>query len=217
MSPPLCITDVKDDDYSSSVSSSSPTIHNDEPQAVRRKPVVLFGDVEVRTHERLLGDNPGSHDGPSITLGWKYNCSEAVSVDDWEAHKYSDEKQEEPSSVQRRKPRRSRVELFLSAAQRVLILQNIGYSTAAIGRNAEYVKQCQEERKATLLEYQQQQQKEKELQQKEKQEEAKLQEIAEKSSKREQLGSKKPNMCQHNPTRARLSALDTAEGKTLRS
>ena len=216
MSPPLSIPDVKDDEDISSNSSSSPTIHNDEPQAVRRKPVVQFGHVEVRIHERLLGDNPGSHEGPSITCGWKYNCSEAVSVDAWETQ--GEEQQEEPSSVQRRKPRRSRPELFLSAAQRVQILQNIGYSTAAIGRNAQYVKQCQEERKATLLEYQQQQQKEKELQKEnEEKEEARLQEIAEKSCKREQLGSKKPNMCQHNPTRARLSTLDTAEGKTLRS
>ena len=65
-------------------------------QGRRKKPTsrhqtttkVSFGNVAIREYARCLGNNPTlSHDGPSLSIDWKYKCKRTVSLDEYEQMK----------------------------------------------------------------------------------------------------------------------------------
>ena len=48
---------------------------------------VSFGDIEIRSHEIILGDNPGVSGGPPLTIDWEPFELSACSVDEYEYEK----------------------------------------------------------------------------------------------------------------------------------
>mmetsp|Transcript_42233 Transcript_42233/g.61698 ORF Transcript_42233/g.61698 Transcript_42233/m.61698 type:complete len:243 (-) Transcript_42233:90-818(-) len=75
------------------------------------KQSVSFGAIEVRTHERMLGDHPCVSDGAPVTLGWKYNQQDAMPVD-----KYERARGPTRQLDQLRIPREMRVQILLEHA-----------------------------------------------------------------------------------------------------
>jgi hypothetical protein len=60
-----------------------------------------FSHLEIREYEITLGDNPGGHQGPPVSLGWEYDerRTQVVPLDHYE---------------ETRPPRRSRVEMYMT-------------------------------------------------------------------------------------------------------
>mmetsp|Transcript_1840 Transcript_1840/g.2529 ORF Transcript_1840/g.2529 Transcript_1840/m.2529 type:complete len:195 (+) Transcript_1840:158-742(+) len=56
-----------------------------EEEARRIKKAVSFGDIQMRRYAQTLGDHPCTSRGPPISLDWKYNEEESVSVDEHES------------------------------------------------------------------------------------------------------------------------------------
>lgn len=80
---------------------------------------VSFKDVYVRKYSRILGDNPACSSGPSLSIGWEYEPEQTYSVDEWEYNRddlaYND-----------------LADIMISARQRILILQRLGYTDEEI-------------------------------------------------------------------------------------
>jgi len=101
---------------------------------------VTFGNVKVRTCELVLGDNPSfSGNGPSLSLGWKYNKKEkVVALDTFEK--------------KRIKERKSMDKLQLSPEKREKIAKRNGFSRHDIEENAKQMAQIHRRRERTLKE-----------------------------------------------------------------
>lgn len=82
-----------------------------------RETKIKFGNIIVRTYERILGDNPCST-GPPLSIGWRYNHKRAISIDDFERVRLT--------------TRRESHDLVLSRERRERILMTIGYSRAEL-------------------------------------------------------------------------------------
>lgn len=54
---------------------------------VRRKSGVEFSQIRIREYEQTLGDNPSVSFGPPITLDWKFEEREPVSLEQYEAQR----------------------------------------------------------------------------------------------------------------------------------
>lgn len=80
------------------------------------KRVVSFDQVEIREYPVILGNNPASHYGPSIELGWEYNIPEATPMP---VDKY--ERTRQPQRLKKQKY------LYLSQVKREDILKQGGY------------------------------------------------------------------------------------------
>ena len=99
---------------------------------------VSFGKVQVRSHERVLGDNPSCHDGPSLSIGWNYGKEKIVQLDDFEK--------------KRSKERRTYQKLQLSAEKREKIAKRNGFSKKEIQENVELMAKYQRRRERTRKE-----------------------------------------------------------------
>ena len=83
---------------------------------ITNKKSVRFSVIEIREYEITLGDHPGlSLDGPSLSLGWSYNISKDMSIEEYE----------EQRTI---RGNRSRSEMILPAFSRELLLLDFGYS-----------------------------------------------------------------------------------------
>lgn len=52
-----------------------------------RNRLVRFGTVQVRQYARTLGDHPGVHAGPPITIDWSYIETSSVDIDEYEQNR----------------------------------------------------------------------------------------------------------------------------------
>eukprot|EP00980_Cylindrotheca_fusiformis_P013292 scaffold3378_cov104-Cylindrotheca_fusiformis.AAC.6 len=68
-----------------SVVISEPAVVSEPEQPQRNQPRrrVSFGDVQIRTHERILEVHPCTSSGPSLGLGWNYEDEETPKAIDW--------------------------------------------------------------------------------------------------------------------------------------
>lgn len=79
---------------------------------------VGFTTVQIRSYERILGDNPSCTDGPSVSIGWKYKDNSVLqSVDEYEEQRTSS---------------RSRFVPILSRHEREAMLMDLGYTRSDI-------------------------------------------------------------------------------------
>ena len=67
---------------------SPPSTQNRIVMTQRTSTKVSFANVEIREYARCLGNNPTlHHDGPSLSIDWKYKCKRTVSLDQYEQMK----------------------------------------------------------------------------------------------------------------------------------
>ncbi len=84
-----------------------------------RTPQVKFSTIEIRSYERILGDNPSCSSGPSISIGWHYD-PEKTCVQLIDEYEY------------RRTRRLEGSDMTLSKDQRFHLLVDLGYSRREI-------------------------------------------------------------------------------------
>lgn len=94
---------------------------------------VVFGKVEIREYERVVGDNPSCSRGPPISIGWNYQLVAKYAIDEYEA-------------AVRKLPPRSKREFYLPANRRTeILIMEWQYSEDEIGkarREATYIQYC---------------------------------------------------------------------------
>jgi hypothetical protein len=95
---------------------------------------VSWGSLEMHSHQVLLGDNPSVSAGYPITIGWKKDASQALSVDDYESGLAG---------------RRSRRELAIPRNVREDWLLELGYSRAELRKAHTDVLKVKRDRKAS--------------------------------------------------------------------
>jgi len=88
----------------------------------QRSRSVRFSNVEIREYEITLDDHPETSNGPSISLGWKYNKLISFKVQTFEL-------------IKNAKGRRDLNDLLLSQWERENLLFNFGYSRAEINKS----------------------------------------------------------------------------------
>lgn len=102
---------------------------------------VSFGNLEIRTYETILGDNPSCSGGPSLGLGWRYDPSNITArVDDYErlrAQLYGnyDARPED---------------LVLHRFEREAILINTGYTKQDLAESVRGINKVKNRRRQTL-------------------------------------------------------------------
>jgi hypothetical protein len=99
---------------------------------------VSFGSVAVRVCERVLGDNPACHDGPSLSIGWNYEPEKIVNVEAFESSRQTE--------------RRSYDKLCLSPEKREKIAMRSGYTKKDIEENVKQMHKYQRRRERTRKE-----------------------------------------------------------------
>jgi hypothetical protein len=78
---------------------------------------VQWGDIEIRSHEISLGDNPSCHAGPPLTTKWEAFDTISLKIDDYETT---------------RPFRRSKHQLVMPGSVREDILREAGYARGEI-------------------------------------------------------------------------------------
>lgn len=93
------------------------------PSSERERSRVKFGQLEIRTYESILGDNPSCSRGPPLAIGWNYDADsiKTMPVDVFENH---------PS--RRDRPQIYESELIIDRAEREQTLLDLGYTKAEI-------------------------------------------------------------------------------------
>ena len=108
---------------------------NSDPSQNRRRSSVQFGSLTVRTYDIVLDDNPSCTQGPALALGWRYNESNDMTIeqyDDWaQTH------------------RRSKNEFHLPTARREDILRDFGYSRRQIDEVSAEISKARKQRRAS--------------------------------------------------------------------
>jgi hypothetical protein len=105
---------------------------------------VSFGQVQVRVHERILGDHIPAAGGPSLSIGWAYNVEEAISIDNYEAKRSSQRRWSSSSS--------SSSSLLISPEKREKIAKKAGFTKKDIEENIKQVSKVQRRRSRTVKE-----------------------------------------------------------------
>ena len=85
--------------------------------AVAPKSSVQFSTITVRDYPRIMGDNPASSAGPSVSIGWQHESEITVSLEEYETI---------------RGPRRWGREMIIPVKIREELLREVGYSRAEI-------------------------------------------------------------------------------------
>lgn len=87
--------------------------------AKKRTSSVSFSTIEIRSYERVLGDNPSCSHGPAVSIGWQYEPDPiTVQLDEYEYYRSDD--------------RLDGTALVLSRSEREDLLRELGYSRSAI-------------------------------------------------------------------------------------
>lgn len=85
----------------------------------KRTSSVSFSTIEIRSYERVLGDNPSCSHGPAVSIGWQYEPDPiTVELDEYEYYRSDD--------------RLDGTALVLSRSEREDLLRELGYSRSAI-------------------------------------------------------------------------------------
>ena len=85
----------------------------------KRTSSVSFSTIEIRSYERVLGDNPSCSHGPAVSIGWQYEPDPiTVQLDEYEYYRSDD--------------RLDGTALVLSRSEREDLLKELGYSRSAI-------------------------------------------------------------------------------------
>jgi hypothetical protein len=87
---------------------------------------VDWGELEIRTYEVILGDNPSASKGPPVAIGWTVLDEHRLDIDSYESLRSS---------------RRSKLDLILPSCYRDEWLREEGYSRAEL-RNAIVEARC---------------------------------------------------------------------------
>lgn len=90
-----------------------------ERQQFSKRSSVSFSTIEIRSYERVLGDNPSCSHGPAVSIGWQYEPDPiTVQVDEFEYYRAGD--------------RLDGTALVLGRCEREEMLEELGYARSAI-------------------------------------------------------------------------------------
>lgn len=126
-------------DHLCPTSESSPTLNRQ----------VSFSKIQVREHKRTIGDNPSCAYGTPISLDWECLQWDDVSLDEYEARRYSNVAGR-GTRVALGRPRKLR-ELHLNHYQRRDILQLEGYTLEEIKAQKRITDKVRKQREMTRL------------------------------------------------------------------
>lgn len=102
------------------------------------KRTTSFSKIEIREYNITLGDNPGGAKGPPVSLDWKYNKSNSISLDleDYE---------------EKRPPRRTKTELYMQESIRKWrLMKEKGYSLKEMEKAAKTAEGIRKSRRKSL-------------------------------------------------------------------
>jgi hypothetical protein len=115
------------------------------PQPMKKR--VSFSNLQIRTYETILGDNPSCSGGPSLGLGWRYDPNHfTASVDDWEIHQaqvYGVTAKGEPLTIPPE-------DLVLHRFEREAILLNTGYTRQDLADSVRSLNKVKNKRRQTV-------------------------------------------------------------------
>jgi len=107
---------------------------------------VSFSNLEIRTYETILGDNPSCSAGPSLSIGWRYDPNhDSISIDDYEAHQARINGLP-PGSTYACRPE----ELVLHRSEREEILLSSGYTRQDFVESIRSMKKIKSKRRQTV-------------------------------------------------------------------
>ena len=107
---------------------------------------VSFSNLEIRTYETILGDNPSCSAGPSLSIGWRYDPNhDSISIDDYEAHQARINGLP-PGSTYACRPE----ELVLHRSEREDILLSSGYTRQDFVESIRSMKKIKSKRRQTV-------------------------------------------------------------------
>jgi len=107
---------------------------------------VSFSNLEIRTYETILGDNPSCSGGPSLSIGWRYDPNhDSLSIDDYEAHQARINGLP-PGSTYACRPE----ELVLHRSEREEILLSSGYTRQDFVESIRSMKKIKSKRRQTV-------------------------------------------------------------------
>ncbi len=125
MRPTIRTTNDNNDSFTSSTTTNSTTtstiVSNNVDDDINNKQTnkkshkISFGTVQVRQYNIMIGDNPSTRHGPSITYDWEYEEHESIPIDRYEHLRQSQRRTNEE-------------DLFIPTNIRELILKNCGYT-----------------------------------------------------------------------------------------
>ena len=102
---------------------------------MQNRPLVRFGTVQIRSFERILGDNPSTISGAPIGIGWRFVQFRPQSVNEFE---------------ERRQPPRPSHSLVLNRDIREDMLVSLGYSKKEIAAAIRTNLKCRNKRRQTV-------------------------------------------------------------------
>ena len=100
------ISNNVDDDINNNINNN---------QKNKKSHKISFGTVQVRQYNIMIGDNPSTRHGPSITYDWEYEEHESIPIDRYEHLRQSQRRTNEE-------------DLFIPSNVRELILKRCGYT-----------------------------------------------------------------------------------------
>lgn len=106
--------------------SSATTFSDASLSPSRPSRAVSFSTIEIRQYERILGDNPSSQSGPSISIGWDYYDDRTI-LKDVDEYEMETEKKRQNSSTKQLKS-----QMLMKREEREFMLRQLGYTKAEI-------------------------------------------------------------------------------------
>jgi hypothetical protein len=106
------------------------------------KKTVSFHNLEIRTYETILGDNPSCSTGPSLGLGWRYDPSHFQStIDEYERHQSQRQQGYEDPRPE---------DLVLHRYEREAILLSTGYTRQDLAESVRGITKVKNRRRQTV-------------------------------------------------------------------
>eukprot|EP00978_Attheya_sp_CCMP212_P002749 scaffold5633_cov46-Attheya_sp.AAC.1 len=121
---------------SSAEGSPVPLLQRSSEVSRRRR--VQFSSIEVRPYMRILGDNPGCKEGPSLSIAWDHDESSTIFMP-----------LEEFERSRRSRRHKNKRNLVLNRREREWILTQLGYTKSEMSQNARLMQETQNQRKQT--------------------------------------------------------------------